>query len=211
MLHFDGIVMHRDGRRLFGPLDLELGPGGAVIDGPSGSGKTTLLRIAAGLALADEGLVRLDGEGFGRGGLAGLRRRVHRVDQEPLLPGDSLREALNLGRALRGDPPAEDGRLRAELESLGLERLSLDKLPGTLSGGERMRLAVIRGLLLETDWLLLDEPTAALDPASADRLAERLSGDRPRPALLCVSHDRRWIEAMPGRRLRLENGELADA
>jgi ABC-type multidrug transport system ATPase subunit len=212
MLRLEGILAHAGGRRLFGPLAIEFGPEGAVIDGPSGAGKTTLLKLIAGLSRPVSGrVIHADGEGSGP---LQLRAHAHYVAQEPLLPGETLREALNLGRLLEGRPPADDGRLHLELEALGLAGLSLEQAPATLSGGERMRLALLRGLLLERRWLLLDEPSAALDPASTERLLERLHAPAAGvalPALLAVSHDPHWLAAGRGRRLRLERGELRDA
>jgi len=161
-----------------------------LLSGPSGCGKSTLLRVLAGLAHPAGGSLSWRGQPVAPGGLAAQRRRVHRVEQQPLLPGATLREALVLGLELRGLPLPSDDRLRRELEALGLGQLPLDQDPARLSGGEALRVAVLRGLLLPVELLLLDEPSAGLDDAALDLLRGRLL--RPdTPALLVAGHDPR--------------------
>ena len=161
-----------------------------LLTGPSGCGKSTLLRVLAGLAHPAGGSLLWRGQPVARGGLAALRRHVHRVEQQPSLPGATLREALVLGLELRGLPLPTDGLLRDEMVDLGLGHLSLEQDPARLSGGESLRVAVLRGLLLPVELLLLDEPSAGLDDAAVPLLRGRLA--RPgTPALLVAGHDAR--------------------
>jgi ABC-type lipoprotein export system ATPase subunit len=194
-------------RRLLGPQSLGLPEGGPlVITGPSGCGKSTLLMVLAGLRRPEAGRLFFRGGELKPGTLVAHRRRAHLVFQQPVLPGASLREALGLGLLLRGLPPPEDGRLREELAALGLGRLELDGPPAGLSGGERMRVALLRGLLLPLDLLLLDEPTTGLDDESALALTARLAAPGV-PPLLSASHDPRWAAFCP-RRLDMREGLL---
>lgn len=169
-----------------------------LLSGPSGCGKSTLLRVLAGLAHPAGGTLLWHGQPVVRGGLAVQRRRVHRVEQQPLLPGASVREALVLGLELRGLPLPADTRLREELAALGLAQLPLEQDPARLSGGEALRVAVLRGLLLPVELLLLDEPSAGLDDVAVALLRERLT--RPdTPALLVAGHDPRLEGLCPAR------------
>jgi ABC-type transport system involved in cytochrome bd biosynthesis fused ATPase/permease subunit len=175
-----------DGQDLAHPGVSRLSLGGA-----SGCGKSTLLNVLAGLARPAGGAVLWRGRPLDEEGLVGHRLRVHRVDQHPLLPGATLRAALELGLVVRGLPRPTDDQLRGELAALGLGHLSLDQDPARLSGGEAQRVAVLRGLLLPVELLLLDEPSAGLDDEAASRLRERLLRPETPPLLVC-GHDPRW-------------------
>ncbi|MFA7329974.1 MAG: ATP-binding cassette domain-containing protein [Candidatus Delongbacteria bacterium] len=210
MFELDGLELSQGGRSLLGPLDLSLPTAARVVlAGPSGCGKSTLLRVLAGLERPAAGHVRFHGEPLLPGRLPAHRLRVHLVSQQPLLPGESLGEALVLGHRLRGLPPPDADRLRGELAALGLSNLSLDQPPGGLSGGEAMRAAALRGLLLPVEHLLLDEPTTGLDDEAAARLICRLS-DPELPPVLSASHDPRWWAACPTR-LEFRAGRLHES
>lgn len=150
-------------------LDLMIGAGqrwGVV--GVNGSGKSTLLRIAAGLRAPTTGVVRLGGVD-----LSGLRardraQRIALVSQESVPPSDlRVGELVALGRTPhrsawayleRGEEPV----IRSALAAVGMED-AYDLPCGHLSGGERRRVVLARGIAQETDVLLLDEPTNHLD------------------------------------------------
>ena len=183
-------------RVLFSRLSLGIGEGERLgLIGPNGSGKTTLLKILAGIEEPD-------------GGVRALRRgaRICYVPQDPAFP-----PASTVGEILAG---ALAGRGLAEHEaesaiSVGMARSGLRDLSqtaGTLSGGWKKRLAIVREWIQEPDVLLLDEPTNHLDLEGIVWLEELLLG-RPgaRPLAYCaVSHDRYFLENVAERMVELD-------
>jgi sulfate/thiosulfate transport system ATP-binding protein len=187
----------RAGRCIFHTLSVRFSKKRVALLGASGSGKSTLLRLLAGLEHADGGQLRFQNASFEMP-MWKHRRTVALVSQEPMLTGSSLREALILGLQLQGLEAPGDTLLLELFQLLSLDHLGLDHKPAQVSGGERMRLAILRALLTQPKALLLDEPTAGLDPASRESLLRFLSSEHPLlPAfLLTVSHDLHWLQAM---------------
>lgn len=170
-------IRHRYGDRVvldIGRLDVERGETLAVI-GPSGSGKSTLLRLLQFLERPGAGRLWFDGREIDAEPPLEVRRRVTTVFQRPLVLSRSVRGNIAYGRRVRGLPeqPAETDHL---LAALGLEPLAHVQA-GTLSGGEIQRVAFARALGFDPDVLLLDEPTANLDPRNV-RLVEGLIRER---------------------------------
>ena len=188
-----GITVAAGGRTLLQGLDLSLAAGEArVLTGPSGCGKSTLLRALAGLDDACEGSIQLEGKGPSDWGWPEYRRRILLSFQKPIFLEASPEENLRRPFAYRHAPgpfPGERARRLADELGLGAAWNAADAR--RLSQGEQQRLALIRALLLEPDVLLLDEPTAALDTASAALVEGLLLAESERRglALLMVSHD----------------------
>jgi iron complex transport system ATP-binding protein len=153
MLRGDNLTVGVAGRALVAGLDLALAPGDRIaLLGPNGTGKTRVLLTLAGLAAPLSGRVLVDGQP-----VAGWR-----------FPGTVLDVAL-LGRFPHHGPwsgpgPTDRERTREALAAMGLAGLA-DRDHGTLSGGERRRLAIARLLAQAPPLLLLDEPCNHLDPA----------------------------------------------
>ena len=183
----EGVTLRRGGRTLLERADLEVRPGECVaLTGPSGSGKTTLASLFSRDLDPDEGQVTLGGTDLRALALPTLRRRLSLHEQRPGLLGGRLDENLRLA-----DPAAPDGRLRALLDSLGLAHLPLDlwvSEDGPLSGGERARVSLARALLAPGDLLVLDEPTAHLDPDTEAAVLGVIARERRGRALLLISH-----------------------
>jgi tungstate transport system ATP-binding protein len=144
-------------------LEVESGEALGLV-GPTGAGKSTLLRLLAGVEPPTAGRLwfgerRLDGRGLP----LAEQRRITLVFQRPLLLAGTVRANIEYGLRLRGRGP-HAARARAVLDLLGLDALAA-RAARTLSGGEAQLVALARALVLEPEALLLDEPTAHLDPA----------------------------------------------
>ncbi|MHC4830770.1 MAG: ABC transporter ATP-binding protein, partial [Planctomycetota bacterium] len=140
--------------------------GGEVLGllGPTGAGKSTLLRLLAGLAPPTGGEILFHGGRFSSADLTlATRRRITMVHQRPVLLTGSVRSNVEYGLRMRG---IQDRAPRVDrvLECLGLSALA-SQSSSSLSGGQVQLVALARALVIEPDVLLLDEPTAHLDPA----------------------------------------------
>lgn len=173
-LRLDSVTASWTGERTdLPPLTLDLPPGSRVaMVGANGSGKSTALAVLARHLDPTGGRYTVDGEDATAADLAGVRALFAVVDDEPHIFASSVRANL-----LVAAPAASDGAVRGALERAGLGRWlrglpdGLDTALGTggrgMSGGERARLAIARALLSERPVILLDEPVAHLDHASA--------------------------------------------
>jgi NitT/TauT family transport system ATP-binding protein len=151
-------------------IDLDVGRGSFVaLLGPSGCGKSTLLRMIAGLEVPTRGSIELGGE-RARESLAYVFQDAH------LLPWRSVEDNVALPLELRGVPSSERKRLaRQAIDEVGLTD-ALARFPAELSGGMRMRVSLARAIVTRPRLLLLDEPFAALDEITRQRLDDQLRG-----------------------------------
>lgn len=188
-----------------------------MLMGASGSGKTTLLRTMAGLEPFDRGDIDVDGVALTCGTsnvqvLRALRTKVGMVFQshclfEHLSAIDNV--SLALVHVLRVAPTSAQSRARELLEQLGVGH-RVNALPRELSGGEAQRVAIARALATDPPVLLMDEPTASLDPERRTELAEMLRSlvERGR-TLVVVTHDEDFAASAATRILRVEQGRVA--
>lgn len=193
LLRADGAALRYPGGAGVGPVDVELSPGRILgVDGPSGAGKSTLLRLLAGLEPPTSGRLSFrDRPGGPPRGAVGMvfqnalgsvnpHRPLYRTVTEPLTP--RLRDRLPTGAAR--------ARARQALDQVGLTDIAVDRVPGQLSGGQAQRVAIARALITDVPILLADEPTAALDHATADTVLEVLAEVAAAgTAVVIVSHD----------------------
>jgi len=205
-----------DGERrvLFDDVSLSLADGQFVaVEGPSGGGKSTLLRHLTALAFSLEARRYLDGKSYDCAGLPEWRSRVSLVAQDAPMIAGTVRENLSLPFVQRAgrEKPFDDVRAAALMTQVGLELLPFDREVRTLSGGERHRLALVRGLLWDPPVLVADEPLAGLDPDISSVCFDLLLrfGRRPGRLVVCVLHDP-GMSARSDRRLRLTNRVLKD-
>lgn len=192
---------------------LEVFPGERVgLTGRSGSGKTTLAAILAGLLPPDAGTVERPARGrrgarrMERVGVALAFQEPERGFFEETVERDVAFGPSNLGLA---EGPARE-RARVALGRVGLDPAAFGpRSPETLSGGEARRAGIAGLLALDTDLVVLDEPTTGLDADGVSRLREVLDGlRRDEVALVLVSHEIGLLRAECDRILRLEDGRL---
>lgn len=163
----------RFGRReVLRGLELSIAPGRiTAIVGPNAAGKTTLIKTILGLVRrrAGDGSIRLDGVELN--GDCGYRQRIGYMPQAPQFPEQLTgREILDLVIGLRSPEPARDTEL---IERFRLEEI-LDQPVRTLSGGSRQKLNAAVAFLFRPSLLILDEPTAGLDPLAAGILKDKV-------------------------------------
>ena len=188
-----------------------------ALAGPSGAGKTVLLRALALLDPLDDGEIRLHGRPVEPARAPSYRRRVAYLHQAPALADATVEANLELpfSLALHRRRRFDRAAVVELLGRLGKDEEFLRRGRGELSGGEAQLVALVRLLQLEPELLLLDEPTAALDPDSG-RLARALvrdwqaAGDGGR-AYLWVTHDAALAAGVAERRLTLADGRLEEA
>jgi cell division transport system ATP-binding protein len=219
MLEFRGVFKaygRAGGRRVEVLVDLsfEVKPGElAVVVGPSGAGKSTLLRLITGEERPTRGAIVVDGVEVGtlrRGGLARLRRGLGVAPQGGRLLGDRtalgnltfVLGALGVGRA------ASRERALTTLAEVGLGA-ARNALPHELAEGEARRLVLARALVAEAHLLLVDEPTAGLDPDQSVPVVELIRRAHARGNTCLVTTRAAEVgRALEGRVLRLVAGRL---
>jgi ATPase subunit of ABC transporter with duplicated ATPase domains len=193
VLVVDGLAKSYGGPPVFEDVGFDLGRGERLlVMGLNGAGKTSLLRILAGESGADEGEVRLG---------TGVSMGYYAQEHEGISPG---RQVLAHMEMMSTAPPQQ---LRSMLGMFGLTGEIAFQDAGTLSGGEKTKLALAQLVAGRHNLLLLDEPTNNLDPPSREAVGHAL-GDWP-GSMVIVSHDRDFVEALaPDRVLMMPDATL---
>ncbi len=191
-------------------INLKVEPGEVLaLIGPTGSGKTTLLRLIGLLEKPTIGEIIFDGlavTGLTERERLKARRRMAMVFQKPVMFKTSVRENVSYGLKIRGEGKIDE-RVEAAIEAVGLSGYE-SRDANTLSGGEMQRIALARALVLDPELLLLDEPTANLDPktaASIDALISRFEG-----TVIMATHNMLQASRMADRVAVLIEGRLAE-
>ncbi len=178
------------------------------IVGPNGSGKSTLLHLLAFLGPPDAGTISFQGKlvDFNRD-LTALRRRTTLVAQEPFVLQRSVRANLRYGLLQRGI--RADDRIDDTLERVGLAGFA-SRHARRLSGGERQRVAIARAIVLDTEAILLDEPTASVDGTTRAAIEDIVRALASRGTTVVLStHDLGQARRIGDEIVALEQGELA--
>lgn len=195
-------------------VNLRVEPGDAIaIVGPSGCGKSTLLNLIGALDTPTQGYVTFDGQPLStlsEKNLAQLRnRKLGFVFQDHhLLPQCTAMENVLIPTIPLGKSNDATTRAAALLERVGLKDRA-DYRPGELSGGQRQRVAIVRALINEPKLLLIDEPTGALDEATAAGIVDLLTqlNEQDGVTLLLVTHAPQLARRMK-RVMHLSEGQL---
>lgn len=179
--------------------------------GPIGSGKTTLLHMIVGLLRPQGGRVRVFGsERKKEHDFWEVRERVGLLFQDPedQLFCPTVLEDIAFGPLNLGKTREEAMMIVTEtLRSLGLEGYA-DRITHHLSGGEKRLVSIASVLAMDPEILLLDEPTSGLDSKSYQRVSSILHS-LPQ-AMIVVSHDEKFLQAVTDRLVRIENGRVID-
>jgi polar amino acid transport system ATP-binding protein len=197
VLELADVQLQRGARRILGGVSFTADRGDIVVlMGESGSGKTTILRCIAGLETPDSGTVSA--------GLCGMVFQFHCLFEHLSALDNVTLAPIHVGKLGRAE---SERRAAALLEELGVGHRK-NALPRELSGGEAQRVAIARALAMDPPLLLMDEPTASLDPARRAELAVTLrqlaAGGR---ALVLTSHDEDFVARLGGARiLRIAGG-----
>jgi ABC-type polar amino acid transport system ATPase subunit len=216
VLDVTDLELRRGPRAILSGVRLQVSRGEIVaLMGPSGSGKTTILRAVAGLEQFQSGQIDVDGVKLAgaavtsRATLRELRRKVGMVFQFHCL-FEHLSAIDNVCLApvhAHGIAPA-DARARGTelLRAFGVDHRAA-ALPRQLSGGEAQRVAIARALAVDPPVLLMDEPTASLDPERRTELGALLQGlQRQQRTLIISTHDEDFARDFATRILRLRDG-----
>ena len=195
----DGLVKQYGRTRALDGATFRAGPGVTGLLGPNGAGKTTLLRIVATVLAPDAGRMSLLGHDPAvSGDRAEIRRRLGYLPQEPGFHASfSAFEFVDYVAILKqlGDRRARHDEVRRVLDLVGLRDVAGTKIR-RLSGGMRRRVGVAQALLGDPDLVVLDEPTAGLDPEQRLRFRELLSGIGERHTVLLSTHQTEDVAAL---------------
>jgi phospholipid/cholesterol/gamma-HCH transport system ATP-binding protein len=215
-------ILIKDLRKTFGNqtvlagIDLRARQGETIaVLGRSGGGKSVLLKLIIRLQTADSGSIRVAGEEISNLDVEKLnevRKKVGFLFQQAALY-DSLTVEENvsfpLRRHTRMAPAEQRKRVRELLAQVGMEQ-DLEKMPSQISGGMQKRVGLARALALEPEILLFDEPTAGLDPITAEEIGKLILDLKQKQKLtvIVVTHDVHGAKAYSDRLVLLHEGKI---
>lgn len=188
-------------------LSLEFRPGFTALLGKNGAGKSTVLNLLATVVTPGSGSVAIDGVPVRRQDIRAYRSRIGWMPQNiPVLPRFTVRESVEYYGWLAVVPRQElAGCVRSALRSVDLQAKARERV-STLSGGQLRRLGVAQALVHDAEWLILDEPTAGLDPVQRHSLFELLRSLRGTVNCIVSTHDIDGFETVTGRVSVLDSG-----
>ncbi len=178
-------------------------PGIFAVLGPNGSGKTTLLKIILGMVIPDSGSVNWDNEDVT--GSYRYRNQIGYLPQIARFPDNlKVHEIIHMVMDIRGEPANPDPLI----DEFGLEKF-LDKKLGDLSGGTRQKVNIVLTFMFDTPVIILDEPSAGLDPVSLLKLKELLRRSKDEgKTILITSHIMNLIEELADQVIFILEGKI---
>ncbi len=190
------------------PLTLSLTPGIYGLLGPNGAGKTTLMRIITDLLAPSSGRVLLDGQDVVTMGSL-YRKHLGYLPQDfGYYPNETVERFLQYIGILKGMKKSDSKRqTEMVLRMVGLEEKRKEKLK-KLSGGQRQRVGIAQVFMANPDILILDEPTAGLDPEERIRFRNMLSGLSQQKIVLLATHIVSDLEAIANEIILLKQGKV---
>lgn len=212
-IRLDRVSVTKLGRTVLADVSLAFESGNTYsILGPSGAGKTTLLRLLNRLEEPTTGALWYRGQRYTDVAPVMLRRKVAMVSQVPVVfPGTVRDNLLTPLRLQHGKIEDADG-LTAAFQLAGLDGTFAGRDGARLSVGEKQRVCIARALMTQPEILLLDEPTAALDPTAARRLIESIADLNRRTGLtvIMVSHQPEQARVAGGEVILLVGGHVVE-
>jgi ABC-2 type transport system ATP-binding protein len=180
----------------------------AAFLGPNGAGKSTTMKLLTGYLAPSEGTARIAGHDMSTDRLAGAERLGYLPENGPLYPDMSPRALLNFFGEARGLAGAEmQRRMEAVIETCHLEAV-IGKPTGKLSKGFRQRVGVAQALLHDPDVLILDEPTAGLDPNQILEVRKLIRDLGQTKTILLSTHILQEVDAMCNRVIFIDEGRI---
>ncbi len=215
-IKFKGVSKSFGSRSVLTDVSFSVAAGSAfVLLGRSGTGKSVTLKLMCGLLKPDSGVVTVNGEDitqFGSNELAATRKHIGFLFQSAAL-FDSISVGENVAFPLRRHTTKTDAEIREQAEGM-LEKVGLakeyDSMPGDLSGGMRKRAGLARALAVEPSILLVDEPSAGLDPITSGEIDQLLIDIKmnARVTLAVVTHNIPSARRLADRMAFLDAGRL---
>ncbi len=214
MLEIENVSKKFDDTHALHPFSHQFEEGSTTaLLGPSGCGKSTLLRIVMGLLPTDTGSISLEGIRMEEENVLKLRQRMgYMIQDGGLFPHLTIRQNVVLMADYLGwEPKKMDQRFHELARLTRLPSESYDRFPNEISGGQRLRVALMRALFLDPAVVLLDEPMGALDPLVRSELQAELRQifQALKKTVIVVTHDIGEAGFLAEEIVLLQNGQVA--
>jgi tungstate transport system ATP-binding protein len=194
LLEIQNLSKQYDGKKILEDINLYLEKGTTLgLIGPTGCGKTTLLRIIDLIETPSSGKIIFNGQEIPKTKKEriDIRRKIGMVFQKPIVFKGTVYDNIGYGLKIRGEnKDSYQEKIKYLLDSLGLSGYE-DREASTLSGGETQRMALARALVTDPELLLLDEPTANLDPQSTEKIENFMENlrDEGETTIIIATHN----------------------
>ena len=207
-LTLDGLVKNYDTVKALKGVSFTLTPGVNGLLGPNGAGKSTMMNILSGNLSQTAGRITYNGEDIRNMGKAFRKRLGYMPQQQALYPGFTAAQFLGYMATLRGMRKTEaTDAVRRVLRQVELEDVALRRIK-TFSGGMKQRLLIAQAILADPDVLVLDEPTAGLDPKQRIAIRNLIASLAERKIVIVSTHVVSDIAGIAKEILLLKQGEL---